>query len=259
MKQAILYVCHGSRLKEACQEACQFIDKVKPFAGAPIQITTFLELSPPTIEEGFKQCVEKGATHIAVVPLLLLTAVHAKKDIPKEILSCMENYPGIHVTYGRPIGVHPLIPEVVIDRINERIQATPDGKVVLIGRGSSDPAVKKDLQEIAAFVQKKSFFPEVNVCFLTAAKPSFHEMLEVLKMETKPVYLVPYLLFTGLLMKDIEKEVRAINEVKDNLFLTNYIGFHPHLEKIFLDRVNETVLNEDQQFSFRKEEINCSH
>lgn len=64
MKQAILYIGHGGRLKKAQQEACAFLEGCRSDMSAPIQEISFLELAPPDIESGFKACAEKGATHI---------------------------------------------------------------------------------------------------------------------------------------------------------------------------------------------------
>ena len=50
--------------------------------------------------------MKKGATHIAIVPLLLLTAMHAKSDIPVEIEKVHARFPQVKVTYGKPIGVN---------------------------------------------------------------------------------------------------------------------------------------------------------
>ena len=44
----------------------------------PIQEICFLELAAPSMDEGITKCVERGATKIAVVPILLLTAAPCK-------------------------------------------------------------------------------------------------------------------------------------------------------------------------------------
>ncbi|MEM5594965.1 CbiX/SirB N-terminal domain-containing protein [Niallia circulans] len=82
--EAILYICHGSRVKEASEQAVSFIEKCMKINGFKgIQEYSFLELSDPSIEEGFQKCVEKGASTIYIIPVLLLTAAHAKKIFQK--------------------------------------------------------------------------------------------------------------------------------------------------------------------------------
>ncbi|MCR8847353.1 sirohydrochlorin chelatase [Rossellomorea sp. SC111] len=239
MKRAVLYVCHGSRLVKAREEAVAFIKRCQEHVEADIQEISFLELASPSIEEGFRSCVDRGATHLTVVPLLLLTAVHAKKDIPDEIQRCKGLYPHIKVKYGRPIGVHDRMVESVINKIEEAAPLHSLTTVILIGRGSSDPDVKRDFGAIAELFHRKTGISEVRTCYLTASSPSFKETLESLKNTDGNVVFLPYLLFTGLLMKGIEKEIRRINN--KHILLANYLGYDPLVMQAFLERVNESL------------------
>ncbi|WP_201715002.1 sirohydrochlorin chelatase [Rossellomorea arthrocnemi] len=239
MKRAVLYVCHGSRVVKAREEAIAFIKRCQDKVDADIQEISFLELASPSIQEGFGTCVEKGATHVSVVPLLLLTAVHAKKDIPVEISKCRDAYPHIKVNYGRPIGVHDNMAESVIKKIEEAVPMNSSTAAVLIGRGSTDPDVLRDLDAIADLIYRRTQLSEVKTCYLTGASPSFTETLEYLTHTEKNVIFIPYLLFTGLLMKGIKKEIRRTKN--DHIFLGNYLGYDPLVEVAFLERVNESL------------------
>ena len=107
--------------------------------------------------EGIAKCVERGATKIAVVPILLLTANHANEDIPFEIEVGKIMYPDVEFTYGKALGIHPKIVDSLYDRIIEQqVPIAEDAQVLLVGRGSSDPAVKRDLTEIAQLIAQKS-------------------------------------------------------------------------------------------------------
>lgn len=83
--QAILYVAHGSRVKAGVEQAKIFLKSVQQEIEIPIQEICFLELATPTIADGIASCINRGATAIAIVPILLLAAQHAKHDIPSEI------------------------------------------------------------------------------------------------------------------------------------------------------------------------------
>lgn len=251
MKQAVLYVGHGSRLRNAQQEAVRFLEGCKSKIDAPIQEISFLELTKPTIEEGFRSCVEQGATHIAIVPLLLLTAGHAKKDIPEEIHEMSETYPDVTVTYGKPIGVDPDVVQAVFERMKETNADYKKARVVLIGRGSTDPDTKRDVSQIAEMLEKMSPVNEVIPCFLTACEPNYKDILnELPKDDETATFIVPYLLFTGLLMKEIEQEAASLKSRHAKVHLCSYIGFHPYVEQAFLTRVNETIRNENNSFLF---------
>lgn len=254
MKQAVLYVGHGSRVKEAQDKAISFMKSCMPLVKADIQEICFLELTDPSIEEGFETCVNKGATHIAIVPLLLLTAMHAKSDIPVEIEKVRARFPQVKVTYGKPIGVNQEVTKAVAARIEEAGYQGERGRILLIGRGSSDPDVKRDVFGIADDVRSLLPHAEVLPCFITACEPNYRDVLAQLSADDDvPVYLVPYLLFTGILMKEIESEAAQARKRLKDVRVCRYIGFHPHVKAAYIERVQETILNKDDAFRFRGE------
>ncbi|MGD6816230.1 sirohydrochlorin chelatase [Metabacillus sp. 84] len=240
MKQAVLYICHGSRVEKARAEAVSFISKCMESVDAPIQEICFLELSEPDILSGFEACIKKGAESIAAVPVLLLTAAHAKLDIPEELEKAGALYPEIPVTYGKPIGVQGDMAEAVLEQLRP-LPKDEDVRVLLTGRGSSDPDVKRDLGIIAKGIAERAEGVNISPCYLTAAEPSFSDMLSRIDdFPEKNIYIVPYLLFTGLLMKGIEKEASQLTTRK-NMTVCSYVGFSMYAEKAFLRRVNETL------------------
>ena len=171
--EAILYICHGSRVKEASEQAVSFIHQMMKKVDAPIQEIGFLELSEPTIAQSFEHCVKKGVTNIIVIPILLLTAAHAKEDIPKELAKLQSRFPDVKVKIGQPIGVHEKMIDIILERIADtNIPLKDDAIVLLVGRGSSDPDVKRDLAQIGKMLKQRLAIKQVEVCFLTAAEPS---------------------------------------------------------------------------------------
>ncbi|PLR84980.1 sirohydrochlorin chelatase [Bacillus sp. V33-4] len=237
--EAILYICHGSRVPAAQQQAVAFIEKTMTESPAPINEYCFLELAQPNIAEAYKRCIEQGATKIAAVPVLLLTAVHAKEDIPNELNTIASQFPEVQLNYGRPIGVHPKMVETLIERIEETNEPlTDDSMVLLIGRGSSDPDVKRDLGDIAKLLKQRSGVRRVDTCYLTAADPGLEEGLKIAaESPFSKVFVIPYLLFTGILMKTIENTIKnhSQNDYKQYI-LSNYLGYHPHIESILHER-----------------------
>ncbi|NYF24778.1 sirohydrochlorin chelatase [Sporosarcina sp. JAI121] len=244
--QAILYVCHGSRVKAGVEEAIQFIRSSQALIDVPIQEICFLELAAPSVNEGIAKCVDQGATKIAVVPILLLSAIHAKDDIPFEIEVGRIMYPDVEFTYGRPFGIHPKIVDSLYDRVLEqKITIAEDAQVLLIGRGSSDPAVKQDLTEIARLLRDNYAFNKVEVCFLYGAAPHFDEVLQQLQqVSQKQVFIIPYLLFTGILMNGIEKKITQQSTGANRLILCHSLGYHENIRDILVERVTELLESE---------------
>ncbi len=240
--EAVLYIGHGSRVREGVQEVHTFINKAKPSIFASIQEVCFLELAQPDIVTGITNCIKKGATMVYIIPLLLLTAVHAKRDIPAEINKAKQLYPHIHFHYGRPFGVHSKMTESLWDRIQEQsVELIKDSSVLLIGRGSSDPAVKKDLTKIATELKQLHPFQRIDVCFMYGASPSFEEGLNnVFKSLHQQVFIIPYLLFTGILKNRISKRIEELQKETDQqLILCESLGYHSNLVDVLVERVNE--------------------
>ena len=241
--QAVLYVAHGSRVKAGVEEARQFIETVKPQIDAEIQEICFLELAAPSIVEGVSACVAKGATEIAIIPILLLTANHAKQDIPLEIDKAKELYPNVSFTFGKPFGIH----EKLITSLHERVQqkSTKQNEeidVLLIGRGSSDESVQYDFQQIADNLKRKYHYAKVDICFLYGKGPSFENALEQLQNNLeKPVYVVPYILFTGLLKIGIQKKMASLGFSEDEVVLCECLGYDENVRQVLIERVNETL------------------
>jgi sirohydrochlorin ferrochelatase len=239
--KAVLYICHGSRIKEAQQEAIAFIEACRQDNPHVIQEYGFLELAEPAIETAFKKCVEKGAKQIIAIPVLLLAAGHVKEDIPLELAKLQKRFPEIDIRLGQPFGVHPAMGEILIERINETNQEiTADSMVLLAGRGSSDPQVKVDLGKIANSLHERLKI-RVNTCFLTGTEPSLQEGLKIARESgCKKIFILPYLLFTGFLMQKIEKMIK-VNGMSQNqqIILCNYLGYHPILKQILKERIQE--------------------
>ena len=240
--EAILYVGHGSRVKSGADEAISFIERTQPRIGVNIQEISFLELVKPSISEGIDRCVQLGATKIAIVPILLLTANHANEDIPLEIHRGKARYPHIEFIYGRPFGVHPKLVDSLYERIMEQlIPIRKDANVLLIGRGSSDPRVEQDLKEIAQLLEERYFFRQVDTCFLYGVGQSFEQALTNIQKSTHQVFIIPYLLFTGILLKGIEKKIASCTQSQQQLILCKSLGYDYRIEDVLVERVEELM------------------
>lgn len=242
--QAVLYVAHGSRVKAGVEEAVRFLETVKPYINADIQEICFLELAEPTIAKGVELCVSKGATAIAVIPVLLLTANHAKYDIPNEINLMRKRYPSISFTIGNTLGIHKKLIDSLHDRIMEQTaRKSEEIDVLLIGRGSSNQDVEKDFSKIANHLHKRFNYGKVDICFLYGRGPSFEEKLKTLGKGEKPVFIVPYLLFTGLLKMGIQKKVEEYGFSKKQVVLCECLGYDENVRQVLIERVEQSLFS----------------
>lgn len=246
--QAVLYVSHGSRVKETRQEAMAFMELVQGKVGVSLQETCFLELASPDIAEGIASLVEQGATAIAVVPVLLLSAGHYYEDIPDEVKKTALRYPDVRFTYGKPLGVQDRLVEILAERLEETaVERLPEAKILLVGRGGKSSEITRSVEEIAAKLAVMAKVPKVEVCYLAAATPSFDEGLQAsINSGSKQIFVVPYLWFTGLLVKSMQKKINALSSEEQQIILCGYLGDHPAMVDALAERVHEALQSEQQ-------------
>jgi sirohydrochlorin cobaltochelatase len=249
--QAVLFVGHGSRDPQGNEEVLQFVDGLKDEIKAPIIETCFLEFADPDMMQGLTTCVERGATQVAVIPMMLFAAGHSKIHIPAAIDEARAKYPNVQFIYGRPIGIHDEIFSILGSRLTETginvEEEAEDTAVLLVGRGSSDPDANSDVYKLSRMLWERLHVKWVETCFIGVTQPSVEEgIVRCLTLGAKKVVLIPYLLFTGILMKRMEDKLDQFRSAypDQEFWMTEYIGFHPGLRTIFLDRIAEALQDE---------------
>lgn len=242
---AILYVCHGSRIKSAVQSAIHFVKKVQKQIDCPIQEISFIELAKPTISQGLTNCLNKGAKSVTVLPVLLLSANHAKVDIPDEIKAFQLTNPSLKINLANPIGVHENMIELVRKRMKEKVNdLTKPAKIVLVGRGSSDPLTRNDFNSIVRLLEQ-NLNQTILPAFMAVSKPSIHEIWDsLLSNNNDQVIIVPYLFFSGTLMNEIKNKLENLPPTIQNIWiLCDTLGYDDLITSIFQERIFEANAN----------------
>ena len=121
--QAILIVDHGSRLDAAnalLESVAGLLSQRSP--GHHVEYA-HMELAQPTIAEGIERCVAAGARDITVHPYMLGPGRHATQDIPRLVAAALAAHPGVRGRVSAPLGAHPLLAEVILQRVQEAIES----------------------------------------------------------------------------------------------------------------------------------------
>jgi sirohydrochlorin ferrochelatase len=125
MKRALLLVDHGSRRGESNDLLRDTARMMRERFGVRIVHYAHMELEQPTIQEGFDACVAEGAQEIIVQPYFLGPGRHATTDIPQLVRLAASRHPGIGFRVTEPLGLHPKIGEIILERIAPPEDATP--------------------------------------------------------------------------------------------------------------------------------------
>jgi sirohydrochlorin ferrochelatase len=117
MKTALLLIAHGSRQEEANADLHHVADGLRRRGWAVVE--AFLELAEPGIEEGGCRCVAQGATRVVLVPYFLSAGTHVRRDLAEARARLAERFPAVAFRLAEPLGRHPLLLDVVAERVRE--------------------------------------------------------------------------------------------------------------------------------------------
>lgn len=116
---ALLLIAHGSRHAAANDDLFALADRLSARGEYPIVEPSFLELAEPDILAGGDRCAERGAARVLMVPYFLSAGVHLARDLVDAREALRERHPGIDFQLGPPLGPHPLLDQLVLERVRE--------------------------------------------------------------------------------------------------------------------------------------------
>ncbi|MFD9791683.1 sirohydrochlorin chelatase [Streptomyces sp. NPDC059070] len=245
-RPALLVAGHGTRDEAGAEAFRAFVaelgrrDPGLPVAGG------FIELSAPPLGEAVASLVERGVRRFAAVPLMLVSAGHAKGDIPAALAREKERHPGVSYAYGRPLGPHPALLAVLERRVEEaagdleRSQVT----VLLVGRGSTDPDANAEVHKAARLFWEGRGYAGVETAFVSLAAPDVPAGLDRCeRLGARAIVVLPYFLFTGVLPDRVRRQTGAWAAAHQALDVraAEVIGAAEELHTLVLERYEEAV------------------
>lgn len=121
---ALLIVAHGSRNPEANEELLALCVKLR--SRFPVVEPAFLEIASPGIPQAGENCAAKGASQVVIVPYFLSPGVHVSEDLETARKELASSFPTVEFILAGPIGLHPMVEQILIDRVHEAIQSRTD-------------------------------------------------------------------------------------------------------------------------------------
>ncbi|MCL6576476.1 sirohydrochlorin chelatase [Kyrpidia sp.] len=247
---AVLLIGHGSRDPEGNREFSALVENLRHRWPDRTVAGAFLEMAEPGIPHVMERLAARGIREVWAIPVILLPARHVREEIP-EILARSAREWGVRVRYGRPLGLHPGVLDMLVDRLAEAAGEweLSTGKaegtaVVFVGRGSSNTEANGQLYRLARLFWEKCGADWVEPCFVGVTYPDVPTALRRAVLSgVRRVVVLPYLLFTGVLMKRlagwVEEAQAEMPEVEFRL--ARYLAGHPKLEDIVAGRLQELM------------------
>ena len=206
-------------------------------------------------------------TQVTVLPLLLTAAYHSKTDIPRVLARA--GTARLNVTYGAPLGPHPLLLRALERRLPEMAFENPaETGVVLAAAGSSDPGANATIAGLAAQWQAAVGWFAVRPAYASAVSPAAaggqgspaaaggqgspaaaggqgstppaQAVTELLRAGARRVVVASYLLAPGLFADRIRDASLAAGAAE----VSPALGAAPEVADIILDRYQEAAMRE---------------
>ncbi len=243
---------HGSRDPKAVEEFINVVNKIKSkIPNIPIAFG-FLEFNRPIISDALDQLRNLGVNRVIALPAMLFAAGHTKNDIPA-VLNKYSAEKGLQIQYGRELGLNSLMIGAAGARVKEIIESNPifplsETLLVVAGRGSSDPDANSNVCKITRMLVEGFGFGWGETVFSGVTFPLVEPGLRhALKLGFKRVILLPYFLFSGVLVSRVrDHSIRVANDNPDIQFLNaSYLSDQDFVIDTFLERIHEVLNGEN--------------
>jgi len=242
----LIAVAHGSSDPRAAATVDRLAALVRERAAAgspgPDVRVAYLGHAAPTL----RQALAAVDGEAVVLPLLLTAAYHSKADIPGLLRQVRTAQPRLEVSYGRPLGPHPLL----IRALERRLAEVPgpgtgqdpfnprETAVVLAAAGSSDLAAGGIIAELAAGWRARRGWRAVLPAYASAARPTPAEAVTAARRDgARHVLVATYLLSPGIFADQIRRDCLAAGA--DGV--SPVLGAAPEIADVLLGRYAEAL------------------
>jgi sirohydrochlorin cobaltochelatase len=259
----LLIIGHGTRDATGVAQFRQLIRRVRDQSAGRLPAVDggFIELSAPSVSEVVPglaggRLADGGPAELVAVPLVLSAAGHGKGDIPAALAREQVRHPGLRYRYGRPLGPHPVLLDVLEARIDAALAPEArgvDGRgadaragthVVLVGRGSTDPDGNAEVAKVARLLWEGRGYADVTLSFISLTGPSVPAALDqARRLGAERIVVAPYFLFAGVLPDRVAAQAGAFAERhrEIDVRVAGLIGACDELAGLVLERYAEAL------------------
>ena len=121
----VIIVDHGSRRRESNEMLLEVVDAFRESNDFLAIEPAHMELAEPSLKTAFGRLVQQGAKLIVIHPYFLLPGRHWDEDIPALAAEAAAEHSDILYRITEPLGAHPLLGKILLQRIEECLGRTP--------------------------------------------------------------------------------------------------------------------------------------
>jgi sirohydrochlorin cobaltochelatase len=229
----LLGVAHGSKDPESQVVVERLLAQAALLRPGLRASAAYIDNASPSVRSALA-----AAEHdVVVVPLLLTPASHSKTDVAAAVQEARR--PGGRIRYGRPLGPHPALVQVLVRRLAEA-GARPEDPVVLVAGGAIDPDANAQVAATARLLLEAGEWPSVDIAFASTARPGVATALERLRAQGfSRAVVARYFLGPGFLPRLVERQARSVGGL--DLLVTAPLGAADELAALVLERYDEAL------------------
>ncbi|MFP5220240.1 MAG: sirohydrochlorin chelatase [Actinomycetes bacterium] len=235
----LLGVAHGSR-DPASQDVVRSLLAQAADARPGLRVAdAYVDNASPSVRRALEALAADDVADVVVVPLLLTPASHSKTDVAASVQEGRRAHPGMRLRYGRPLGPHPALVDVVARRLHEA-GAGDEDPVVLVAGGALDPDANAQVAATARLLWEGRPWPSVDVAFASTTRPTVPEAVARLRaLGHRRVAVARYFLGPGYLPRLVEKQAREVRDV--DVVVAAPVGDAADVARLVLERYDEVL------------------
>jgi len=241
VNDALVLVGHGSRSLASggeMNDLCLLVRDQLPEVAVDLG---FLEMNDPPAGEVLDRLVAAGARRVVVLPLVLLSAGHAKSDVPAIVVDGRGRHPDVDVRFGSPLGISRDLVAILGGAV---VEAGGGGlPLLVIARGTSDPDANGDAHKAARLVAEWTGAPFVHTGFTGVTGPPVPDALEVFARLGYPrIAVVFWFLCTGKLIERARDDIVAFTaRTGVGVIVAGYLGPDPRVVPLVTRRYRDAL------------------
>lgn len=234
----LLAVAHGSRDEGSQEVVRSLLTGVTDLRPDLRTEAAYVDNASPSVRAALQGLADGGVDDVVVVPLLLTPASHSKTDVAASVQVGRSDHPSLRIRYGRPLGPHPVLVEVLATRLHEA-GARDEDPVLLVAGGALDPDANAQVAATARLLWEGRSWPSVDVAFASTTQPTVPEALERLRLlGFSRVSVARYFLGPGYLPRLVETQARSTGL---EVVVAEPLGVSRGLSALLLARYDEVL------------------
>lgn len=119
--------------------------------------------------------------------------------------------------------------------------------LLLVDRGSREPEVREELEEICAIAKRKADYDIAKYCFLEVIPPFIDEGIKsCLESGADQITVMPYFLYPGMKLKDtVKKTALIIRSLNQKMAIAKPLSYHSLMAQLIRERIDELKRNKN--------------